>query len=329
MEKLKLYAKHNLNVMLIGHTGIGKTTITKNIADELGLKFKYYSTSTLDPFADLVGIPAPNKETQTLDFYKPQDLQDAEFIMFDELNRAPIRVLNAVLEIIQFKTVNGSPLKNLKMIWAAINPPNDDYTVEELDPALIDRFHVYVKMKPEINLEYMTTKMNTEVAKTLKYWWDEILDVQQKQILTPRRLEYLGFMVSNDIPWRDSIPTGHTFPVEDLSRRLKKLKNQNPDASDDLAINKITLLEHTDIFLKKIDTEPSLAIPVSNIMKKFNINDLFKCRDLLENLPKELLVPIAKLRFIQQKRLFQELFKENNVDLVNYPKITEIFEFKL
>ena len=35
--------------------------------------FKYFSTPTLDAFADLVGIPSPDKETNSLKFYRPKE----------------------------------------------------------------------------------------------------------------------------------------------------------------------------------------------------------------------------------------------------------------
>jgi len=137
-DKLLTYAKNNLNVLIIGTHGIGKSLIVKSIAEKLKIKFKYFSTSTLDAFADLVGIPTPDKETNSLKFYRPKDLEDAEFIFFDELSRGHPRVLNAILEIIQFKTVNGYKLPNLKIVWAAMNPSGEDYQTEELDPALTD-----------------------------------------------------------------------------------------------------------------------------------------------------------------------------------------------
>ena len=87
--------------------------------------------------------------------------------MFDELNRAHLRVLNAVLEIIQFKSINGELLPNLKMVWAAINPPESDYQVEDLDPALVGRFHMYVKIKAFLDMDFLKTRMTEDIAKAL------------------------------------------------------------------------------------------------------------------------------------------------------------------
>src|SRR3990167_6921031 len=103
-EKLFKYAENNLNVLLVGVHGIGKSMIVKDLAEKLKLKFKYFSASTMDFFTDLGGLPAPNKDRGCLEFYRPKDVEEAEFIFFDEINRAHPRVLNAVLEIIQFKS---------------------------------------------------------------------------------------------------------------------------------------------------------------------------------------------------------------------------------
>jgi len=323
-DKLLTYAKNNLNVMIIGSHGIGKTTIVNEVASELGLNFCYYSTSTLDPWADIVGIPTPDKENNCLNFYKPKKLQEAEFLMFDEINRAHSRVLNSILEIVQFKTVNAEPLPKLKMVWCCMNPPEDEYQVEQLDPALIDRFHVYVKMKAEINIEYLSKFINLDVAIMLKDWWDTVLDKEQKRILTPRRIEYLGRLISKDIPWTDCIPQGHTFPVEELSKRIKVLRNEE----DYCVITKESVLAHKEKILEKMKEDATLAIPVSNIIKKLSDEELFECRDLLEFLPKELVCNIGAHKFSKLKRLFFNHFAENNIDTNNYPKITEFFETK-
>lgn len=321
-KKLLVYAQNNLNVMLVGSHGIGKTTVTKNIAQQLNLKFKYYSSSTLDPFADIVGIPVPDKENKTLDFYKPKDIQEAEFIFFDELNRAHPRVLNAVLEIIQFKTVNGERLKNLKMVWAAVNPPGEDYQVEELDPALIDRFHVFVKMKPEINKKYLSSVLPASLVKTLADWWNESLGDDQRRIFTPRRLEYLGMMITKKIPWRDCFPQGHTFPADDLQKRLNVL--DNPDAVV-LEVSKENLLKHPEKFVEAFKTNPEYAIPLSNFIKMFDDNQMYSCRDVLELLPTELISKIAEMRFPARRKVFWKLLIEKKVDITKYPNIHRFF----
>jgi MoxR-like ATPase len=323
VEKLEIYAANHLNVLLIGSHGIGKSTIVKAIAEKLNLKFKYYSASTLDPFADLVGIPSPDKEAGALKFYRPKDLEDAEFIMFDELNRAHPRVLNAVLEIIQFKSVNGYTLPHLKMVWAAMNPPGENYAVEELDPALVDRFHQYIKMQAEINLEYLSTRMKPDVAKMLKGWWETCLSDEQKKLLTPRRIEYLGMMISKDIPWRDAMPQGHPMPEEELARRIRILRKEE----DDLVVTREGILENTNLFIKSIKLDPKMSISVATVVGRLTEEEIFQCRDLVEALPKELVKNIGKSRFPMRRRILQDIFKVANIDMqTSYPKLAEAFQ---
>lgn len=326
-EKLLRYAENNLNVLLIGSHGIGKTTVTQQIASQMGMRFKYYSSSTLDPFADIVGIPVPDKESKTCEFFRSKDLEDAEFIFFDELNRAHPRVLNAVLEIIQFKTVNGVKLPNLKMIWAAINPPGGDYQVEELDPALVDRFHCYIKMMPEINLEYLKTKINPEVALALKTWWDTVLDDHMRSIFTPRRIEYIGLMVDKDLPWRDGVPQGHEFPLDFLSNKLRKIKSGLVEEND-LDPTKDNLLAKPSYFKDKAKSDPKLFTRMAEVVGKFDKEDFFIIRDLLESFPSDLIESFAAKKFPGLRRQIREYFKENGFEFAKYPKICAAFEWK-
>ena len=65
-------------------------------------------------------------------------------LFLDELNRSPVDILNASLQLVldkrlndhQLPVVNGKPT----FITAAINPADADYTVNTFDPALLDRF---------------------------------------------------------------------------------------------------------------------------------------------------------------------------------------------
>lgn len=171
---LKSYIGNDLNVLISGPAGTGKTSMLMEAVKDLGLTMKYYETPTLDPFTDLVGIPVPNEKMETIKYYRPHDIDDAEVLFFDEINRADPRVLNAIFEIIQFKTINGDPLPKLRVVVAAMNPNDGDYTVDQLDVALQDRFDIFLSAMPRIDMGYFTKKYNREVASVVAQWWGEV-----------------------------------------------------------------------------------------------------------------------------------------------------------
>src|SRR3954447_4363445 len=135
IPKIDQYYAAGMNLLLVGLHGVGKTEAILTFCRENGVVLKYYSCSTLDPYTDLVGVPTPrkycmndrlwlgtNQDTcpicnhrleeedspvvESLKMVRPREVDDAELIFFDELNRAPDAVQNAVLEIIQFRSIN-------------------------------------------------------------------------------------------------------------------------------------------------------------------------------------------------------------------------------
>ena len=145
-ETLVRAARCGFNALLVGPHGVGKTSMIMSVARDLGLVAKSFCASTLDPFADLIGIPVPIDKNgdKTMEFVRSDSVNQAELMFFDELNRAHPKVLNAILEIVQFKTVNGERLPRLKCVFAAMNPAGDRYHCESVDPALLDRFHIHI-----------------------------------------------------------------------------------------------------------------------------------------------------------------------------------------
>lgn len=206
----KSWLDANKNVLLIGDHGVGKTQSIVELAKKEGVNLKYYSCSTLDPYTDLVGVPTvvEDENGKHLENVRPRDLDDAELLFLDELNRADEKVINALLEIIQFQTINGEPLPKLRCVWAAINPPGSVYTVTELDPAVIDRFDVYHQVNPKADSNYLTSAgIRKEVAEVLVTWWrDQSRNRDQREAITPRRLEKIGLLFEQTGQVKEAIP---------------------------------------------------------------------------------------------------------------------------
>jgi hypothetical protein len=195
-KKTDLWIANGWNVLMVGDHGIGKTAIIKDAFERNNLKWKYFSASTMDPWVDFVGVP---KEVQGedgssyLDLIQRKEFQDdtIEALFFDEFNRAPDKVRNAVMELIQFKAINGRPLTNLKCVWAAINPydENETYDVEELDPAQEDRFQIQIELPNEPNKRYFQEKYGARMGTRAVEWWIYLPD-NLKRLVSPRRLDY-------------------------------------------------------------------------------------------------------------------------------------------
>lgn len=253
------YLDHNLNVLLIGLHGTGKTVSIMDLAAERGLKFKYYSCSTLDPYTDLVGVPTPRdycpecklyfkdqskcpdcggKTVESLKMVRPREVDEAEIIFFDEFNRADGKTQNALFEIMQFKSINGDPLPNLKACWAAINPPDDEqnYQVEQLDPALLDRFDIYIEITPKPSVAYMSRHMPQQIAAVLKNWWEQHQEAitrgakdKHSDYISPRRLEKIGLVwcaTKNTRSVYATLPIGGHFEKTKLVDMLKAAQEQ-------------------------------------------------------------------------------------------------------
>src|ERR1017187_2594601 len=118
--RIKQYLALEYNVLFIGLHGVGKTAVVKKVFTEAyGDRWKYFSASTLDPWVDFVGTPKSVDDPrggQVLELIRPKFIKhdEVEAIFLDEFNRAPDKVINAVMELIQFRSINGHKLKNLK-----------------------------------------------------------------------------------------------------------------------------------------------------------------------------------------------------------------------
>lgn len=198
-DRLDFWYKNNRNVLFVGKHGVGKTSIIKGCFERNGLKhgenYLYFSASTLDPWVDLVGVPKESNledGTPCLKLIRPAALATGKVvaIFFDEFNRSPKKVRNAVMELLQFRSINGMEFPNLKVIWAAINPDDEEvYDVEKIDPAQKDRFHIIKEVEYKPNKDWFVKRFGIETATSAIEWWQELPE-EEKDKVTPRRLEY-------------------------------------------------------------------------------------------------------------------------------------------
>jgi MoxR-like ATPase len=135
------------HILLEGVPGLAKTTAIKSLAQALSTRFQRIQfTPDLLP-ADLVGtmIYVPSEGT----FRTRKGPIFANFILADEINRAPSKVQSALLEAMQERQVTigeGTfPLEGLFLVMATQNPIEQEGTYP-LPEAQVDRFMLKIKI---------------------------------------------------------------------------------------------------------------------------------------------------------------------------------------
>ena len=307
-ENLDFWIENNLNVMFIGKHGVGKTSLVKEAFDQHNLNWKYFSASTMDPWVDLIGVPKEKFDddgNSYLDLVRPKEFQydQVEALFFDEFNRSHKKIRNAVMELIQFKSINGFKFNNLKIVWAAINPPDDDdnsYDVEVLDPAQEDRFHVYCHIPYAPSMAFFTQKFGKGTAKAVISWWKELgKDIQNK--VSPRRLEHATdiYLKGGDIRY--------VLPQSSNVSKLITIINHGPitDKLDELYNKEDNVQEIIDF----LQVENNFASAISYIL-----NNTKYLRCFLPYMPKEkisnLLIKEPVLLLVLEQADKHPIFKE-------------------
>jgi hypothetical protein len=215
LTKLLFWIEKRYNVLFTGKHGIGKTAMILEAFKKAGLRYAYFSGSTMDPFVDFVGVPLKieGPDGPRIELVRPGHIIEADLqaIFFDEFNRTHRKIRNAVMELIQFKTINSKPIaKDLRIIWAAVNPDSDEegvglYDTDRLDPAQRDRFHIHVNLPYKCDHEYFAKTYGESMAKSAIQFWDELNDAERDKI-SPRRLDYALQLFRDNGDVRDVLP---------------------------------------------------------------------------------------------------------------------------
>jgi hypothetical protein len=156
-------------IMLEGIHGIGKSEIIKQIFLEDGYRVVTLFLGQMADAGDLIGLPdrteieikrknPDNQQIETIiqkitEFCPPKwwpfDADDKVVIFLDEFNRGKPEVYQCIFDMVLNRKLQGFTLPEHTRIIAAQNPNDDMYDVQDLDPALLDRFNVY-KFYPDV-----------------------------------------------------------------------------------------------------------------------------------------------------------------------------------
>ena len=140
----------DLPVLLIGAHGIGKSEFLTNYAYQQGLELTILDLSLLEP-TDLTGIPVI-LENKT-HYASPALLPDSQstkphMLVLEELNRCPLAMRQPCLQLLTARHLNEYTLPKNTFLVACMNPSDEEYDVDDLDPALSSRF-LTLPIKPD------------------------------------------------------------------------------------------------------------------------------------------------------------------------------------
>ena len=163
LERLVIGLLSNGHVLLEGVPGLAKTLAIKSLAASMKAKFQRIQfTPDLLP-ADLIGTLIYNQKDGNFAIKKGPIF--ANFILADEINRAPAKVQSALLEAMQERqvTIGESTFKldDPFLVLATQNPIEQEGTYP-LPEAQVDRFMLKVKITyPSREEEQKIMKLNT------------------------------------------------------------------------------------------------------------------------------------------------------------------------
>lgn len=196
VERLLIALIANGHILLEGVPGLAKTLAIKTLANAINAKFsRIQFTPDLLP-ADLIGTMIYNQKKE--EFTLRIGPVFANFVLADEINRAPAKVQSALLEAMQERqiTIGEHTLKLEEpfLVLATENPLEQEGTYP-LPEAQVDRFMMKVivnyptREEEKLILEQNTAKSNPSINKVVEP--SEIINAREvvKEIYLDEKIE--------------------------------------------------------------------------------------------------------------------------------------------
>lgn len=150
--------------LIIGESGVGKTSLVKQIAKDNGDYLVTIDANLLKE-GEIGGLPivengvtiyATHNKLQEIQKVLKDDEKRNVILFIDELNRCDHAVAQELMNLILNREINGYILSDKVKVIAAMNPSNKNegfynsrYDVVDMDPAQEDRF-VWVRLDSDI-----------------------------------------------------------------------------------------------------------------------------------------------------------------------------------
>jgi MoxR-like ATPase len=204
LERLVVALLARGHILVEGVPGLAKTMAIKTLAESIGGEFKRIQfTPDLVP-ADLTGTRIYNQKTG--EFNTTLGPVFTNFLLADEINRAPAKVQSALLEVMQERqvTIGRETFKvpNPFLVLATQNPIETEGTYP-LPEAQVDRFMLKVLVDyPNTTEEFVIVERMTGMLQAVqKVLTTEQLLVQQRETdrvyVDPALIEYAVQLVTS------------------------------------------------------------------------------------------------------------------------------------
>ena len=190
LEKLMIGLLADGHILVEGVPGLAKTTAIKTLSDVIDSDFsRIQFTPDLLP-ADLIGTQVYRPESG--EFVVKKGPIFSNFVLADEINRAPAKVQSALLESMQEKQVSIGDetfkLPSTFLVMATQNPVEQEGTYP-LPEAQVDRFML------KVNVDY--NKFDEEIQMAKRVTSKDFNNIQVNKILSPELVMKIRDQISS------------------------------------------------------------------------------------------------------------------------------------
>jgi len=203
---LKESLKHHNNILISGAPGVGKSEITYQVCQDLGLKL--YETRLYELGETAAGLPILDKENKRMDFAKPfwfEDVLEGNYdaLFFDDFHQVVQAIQKYLYRTLTSRMLHNYQLpENIKIIVAG-NFELDSANSSPIQSPIMSRFDLAIKYEPSIDnfLKWASSnkKFDTRVLAFLKAHPDLLYTPDpptSEMFPCPRTWEYVSKEIS-------------------------------------------------------------------------------------------------------------------------------------